>query len=42
MAKMERGGLTEKVVRDKVLTFRFMDVGKLSPPVLQFVDLTFG
>jgi ATP-binding cassette subfamily F protein 2 len=39
---MERDGLTEKVVRDKVLPFRFMDAGKLSPPVLQFVDLTFG
>lgn len=42
LAKMERGGLTEKVVKDKVLTFRFTDVGKLPPPVLQFVDLTFG
>jgi ATP-binding cassette subfamily F protein 2 len=42
LAKMERGGLTEKVVRDKVLTFRFTDVGKLPPPVLQFVDLKFG
>uniref|UniRef100_A0A0E0M4T9 ABC transporter domain-containing protein n=1 Tax=Oryza punctata TaxID=4537 RepID=A0A0E0M4T9_ORYPU len=42
LAKMERGGLTEKVVRDKVLTFRFTDVGKLPPPVLQFVEVTFG
>jgi ATP-binding cassette subfamily F protein 2 len=42
LAKMERGGLAEKVVRDKVLTFRFTDVGKLPPPVLQFVDLKFG
>jgi ATP-binding cassette subfamily F protein 2 len=42
LAKMERGGLTEKVVRDKVLTFRFTDVGKLPPPVLQFVELKFG
>uniref|UniRef100_A0A1D1Y3F5 ABC transporter F family member 1 n=1 Tax=Anthurium amnicola TaxID=1678845 RepID=A0A1D1Y3F5_9ARAE len=42
LAKMERGGLTEKVVRDKVLVFRFSDVGKLPPPVLQFVDVTFG
>ncbi|EPS70305.1 hypothetical protein M569_04446 [Genlisea aurea] len=42
LAKMERGGLTEKVVRDKVLVFRFNDVGKLPPPVLQFVEVTFG
>ncbi|XP_066160287.1 ABC transporter F family member 1 isoform X2 [Oryza sativa Japonica Group] len=42
LAKMERGGLTEKVVRDKVLTFRFTDVGTLPPPVLQFVEVTFG
>ena len=42
LAKMERGGLTEKVARDKVLVFRFSDVGKLPPPVLQFVEVTFG
>ncbi|KAL2938426.1 ABC transporter F family member 1 [Bienertia sinuspersici] len=42
LAKMERGGLTEKVARDKVLVFRFTDVGKLPPPVLQFVDVSFG
>ncbi|KAJ8425952.1 hypothetical protein Cgig2_016232 [Carnegiea gigantea] len=42
LAKMERGGLTEKVVRDRVLVFRFTDVGKLPPPVLQFVDVSFG
>ncbi|KAH7404180.1 hypothetical protein KP509_15G013900 [Ceratopteris richardii] len=42
LAKMERGGLTEKVVRDKVLVFRFTDVGKLPPPVLQFVEVDFG
>ncbi|XP_047323909.1 ABC transporter F family member 1 [Impatiens glandulifera] len=42
LAKMERGGLTEKVVMDKVLVFRFTDVGKLPPPVLQFVEVTFG
>ncbi|KAJ4883698.1 ABC transporter F family member 1 [Raphanus sativus] len=29
LAKMERGGLTEKVARDSVLVFRFDDVGKL-------------
>ncbi|KAL9676745.1 hypothetical protein QQ045_004963 [Rhodiola kirilowii] len=42
LAKMERGGLTEKVSRDRVLTFRFTDVGKLPPPVLQFVEVSFG
>ncbi|GKV01275.1 hypothetical protein SLEP1_g13842 [Rubroshorea leprosula] len=42
LAKMERGGLTEKVVKDKLLVFRFVDVGKLPPPVLQFVEVTFG
>ncbi|KAK7341888.1 hypothetical protein VNO80_24829 [Phaseolus coccineus] len=42
LAKMERGGLAEKVVRDKVLVFRFTDVGKLPPPVLQFVEVAFG
>ncbi|RLM97914.1 ABC transporter F family member 1 [Panicum miliaceum] len=42
LAKMERGGLTEKVVRDRVLVFCFTDVGKLPPPVLQFVEVKFG
>ncbi|KAL9353830.1 hypothetical protein Peur_051800 [Populus x canadensis] len=42
LAKMERGGLTEKVARDKILVFRFVNVGKLPPPVLQFVEVTFG
>ncbi|KAL9244337.1 hypothetical protein vseg_018124 [Gypsophila vaccaria] len=42
LAKMERGGLTEKVARDSVLVFRFTDVGKLPPPVLQFVEVSFG
>uniref|UniRef100_A0A5B6ZWU0 ABC transporter domain-containing protein n=2 Tax=Davidia involucrata TaxID=16924 RepID=A0A5B6ZWU0_DAVIN len=42
LAKMERGGLTDRVVRDRVLIFRFPDVGKLPPPVLQFVEVTFG
>lgn len=42
LAKMERGGLTEKVARDSVLVFRFTDVGKLPPPVLQFSEVSFG
>jgi ATP-binding cassette subfamily F protein 2 len=42
LAKMERGRFNEKVIRDKVLTFKFTIVRKLPPPVLQFVDLTFN
>ncbi|VFQ67233.1 unnamed protein product [Cuscuta campestris] len=42
LAKMERGGLTQKVTKDSVLVFRFPDVGKLPPPVLQFVEVSFG
>ncbi|VFQ71529.1 unnamed protein product [Cuscuta campestris] len=42
LAKMERGGLTQKVTKDSVLVFRFPDVGKLPPPVLQFVEVNFG
>ncbi|KAL0913687.1 hypothetical protein M5K25_017165 [Dendrobium thyrsiflorum] len=42
LAKMERGGLTERVVKDRVLVFHFTDVGKLPPPVLQFVEVSFG
>lgn len=42
LAKMERGGLAEKVVKDQVLVFRFTDVGKLPPPVLQFSEVKFG
>ncbi len=39
LAKMERGRLSEKVIRDKVLTFKFTNVGRLPPLVLQFVIL---
>ncbi|KAM0836868.1 hypothetical protein ACQ4PT_062035 [Festuca glaucescens] len=31
-----------EVGEDRILTFRFTDVGKLPPPVLQFVEVTFG
>ncbi len=27
LAKMEKGGLSEKVIRDKVLTFKFTNLG---------------
>jgi len=42
LAKMVQGGLTEKVEADRVITFKFENVGKLPPPVLQFSDVTFG
>jgi hypothetical protein len=42
LAKMEGGVFTKKVVKDKVLTFKFIDVGKFPPLVLLFVDFKFG
>lgn len=33
LAKMVAGGLTEKVSRDKTLSFYFPDCGKIPPPV---------
>ena len=42
LAKMVRGGLTEKVQSDSVIRLTFTDVPKLPPPVLQFSDVTFG
>jgi ATP-binding cassette subfamily F protein 2 len=42
LARMEEGGLTERVVKDKVVTFTFIDCGKLPPPVLQFNHVHFG
>ena len=42
LEKMLRGGLTEKVHKERSLDFRFNDCGKLSPPVLQCTDITFG
>jgi len=42
LAKMEAGGLTEVVSRDKVLKLSFEDVGELPPPVLQFQNVSFG
>ncbi|KAK9329284.1 P-loop containing nucleoside triphosphate hydrolase protein [Lipomyces starkeyi] len=40
--KMEADGFIEKVVPDKVFSFRFADVEKLPPPVLSFDDVTFS
>jgi len=42
LAKMEREGLTEKVHKDKVLSFYFPDPDELPPPVLQFQEVDFG
>lgn len=42
MAKMVAKGLTEKVHVEHVVPIRFADVGKLPPPVLQFVNVSFG
>ncbi|CDR44151.1 CYFA0S14e00188g1_1 [Cyberlindnera fabianii] len=40
--KMEADGLVEKVVPDRVFTFKFADVEKLPPPVLSFDDISFS
>lgn len=40
--KMEADGLVEKVVPDRVFTFKFPDVEKLPPPVLSFDDISFA
>lgn len=42
LAKMVRGGLTDKVQSEKQFDFRFPDPGNLPPPVLQLVNITFG
>ena len=39
---MVRGGLTDKVEADRVVSLRFENVGKLPPPVLQFQEVAFG
>lgn len=40
--KMEADGLIEKVIPDRVFSFRFPEVEKLPPPVLSFDDVTFS
>jgi ATP-binding cassette subfamily F protein 2 len=42
LAKMEDAGLTERVTADRVLRLEFTDVGTLPPPVLQFIEVSFG
>lgn len=40
--KMEADGLIEPVVKDHVFSFSFQPCSKLTPPVLQFVDVAFS
>eukprot|EP00924_Labyrinthula_sp_SR-Ha-C_P011525 snap_masked-scaffold_17-processed-gene-0.12-mRNA-1 protein AED:0.02 eAED:0.09 QI:0/-1/0/1/-1/1/1/0/668 len=42
LQKMQRAGLTQKVKKDSVVSFRFKQVGKLPPPVLQLQEVTFA
>jgi len=42
MARMEEGGLTERVVKDSIASLTFFDCDYIPPPVLQFTNATFG
>jgi len=42
LAKMVDKGLTDRVVHDKIFSFKFNECGKLPPPVLQFQAVSFG
>lgn len=42
LAKMTRAGLTQKVRDDQVVSFTFMNCGKLPPPVLQLQEVSFA
>jgi ATP-binding cassette subfamily F protein 2 len=42
LAKMVRGGLTEKVSKDRPMDFSFPDPGPLPPPVLQVQHVSFA
>jgi ATP-binding cassette subfamily F protein 2 len=42
LAKMQAGGLTERVVTEKTVKLHFHQCGSLPPPVLQFTNVTFG
>jgi len=42
LKKMVDGGLTDKVVKERPMDFKFQDCGTLSPPVLQCTDIAFG
>jgi ATP-binding cassette subfamily F protein 2 len=42
LGRMMEGGLTEKVVHERIFTFRFLPCGEIPPPVLMFDGVTFG
>eukprot|EP01127_Copromyxa_protea_P006954 TRINITY_DN16889_c0_g1_i1.p1 TRINITY_DN16889_c0_g1~~TRINITY_DN16889_c0_g1_i1.p1 ORF type:complete len:592 (+),score=121.98 TRINITY_DN16889_c0_g1_i1:112-1776(+) len=42
LGRMMEGGLTEKVEKERIFSFRFLPCGNIPPPVLQFDDVTFG
>jgi len=42
LVKLQEAGLTEKVVKDKVFTFRFLPCGTLPLPVIMFNSVAFG
>ena len=41
LEKMERGGLTEEVARERTINFHFNSGGALPPPIVQFTDVGF-
>ena len=41
LKKMVDGGLTDKVARDKTLTFYFAECGKIPPPIIQVQNVSF-
>jgi len=42
LARMQRSGLTEAVIKDRNVSFHFPDPEELSPPVLVFQNVSFG
>jgi len=42
LSRMMEGGLTEKVVHERIFNFRFFPCGNIPPPVLMFDGVTFG
>jgi len=42
LSKMVEGGLTERVVQERIFTFRFLPCNDIPPPVLMFDGVTFA
>jgi len=42
LARMEEKGLTERVNKDSLISFHFLECGTLPPPILQFNHVHFG